>query len=107
MNRQEKIFEMVATSEIFLALGTASYLEELRNDRSDPAQQVKMAKALGKRAILLIDSNLSPGQKDELLTFFRDFDTVREVMVDPSHGNWGKLIEILEEMGINLEGNGR
>ena len=100
MNRQADIFEAIASSGIFLALGTASFLEELRNDKSDPAQQVKMAKALRKRIILLIDSNLSPGQKDELRTFFHDFGTVREVMFDPRHRNWDEFKVTLEEMGI-------
>jgi len=103
MNRQAKIFEMVASSEIFLTLGTASYLEELRNDQSDPAQQIKMAKALRKRVILLFDYDLSPGQKDELRTFFHDFDTVREVTVDSRHRNWGKFTAALVEMGFNLK----
>jgi len=100
MDRQAKTFEMVANSRIFLALGTADYLEELRNDQSDQAQQVKMAKALKKRVIVLVDSNLSLEQEDELRTFFRDFDTVIEVMVDPSHRNWGKLKAVLDEMGL-------
>jgi len=100
MNRQADIFEKVASSGIFLALGTASFLEELRNDKSDPAQQVKMAKALRKRVILLIDYNLSPGQKDELWTFFHGFDTVREVMFDPRRHNWDGLEVALEELGV-------
>lgn len=100
MHRQADIFEAIASSRIFLALGTASFLEELRNDKSDPAHQVKMSKALRKRVILLIDSTLSPGQKDELRTFFHDFDTVREVMFDPRHHNWDELEVALEEMRI-------
>ena len=100
MNKQATIFEAIASSGIFLALGTASFMEDLRNDKSDPAQQVKMAKALRKRVILLIDPNLSPGQKDELRTFFHGFDTVREVMFDPRRHNWDGLEVALEEMRI-------
>jgi len=91
MNKQATIFEAIASSGIFLALGTASFLEELQNDKSDPAQQVKMAKALRKRVILLIDSNLAPGHRDELRTFFNDFDTVREIIFDPRSPNWDEL----------------
>ena len=92
MNKQARIFEAIASSGIFIALGTASFLEELRNDKSDPAQQVKMAKALRKRVLLLIDSNLPPGHKDELRTFFNDFDTVREIIFDPGSPNWDELL---------------
>lgn len=91
MNKQAIIFEAIASSGIFLALGTDGYLKDLRNDKSDPAQQVKMAKALRKRVILLIDSNLPPGHKDELRTFFNDFDTVREIIFDPRSPNWDEL----------------
>uniref|UniRef100_A0A6M3X6I8 Uncharacterized protein n=1 Tax=viral metagenome TaxID=1070528 RepID=A0A6M3X6I8_9ZZZZ len=100
MNKQATIFEAIASSGIFLALGTASYLEELRNDKSDPAQQVKMAKALRKRVLLLIDSNLSPGQKDELRTFFDDFDEVREVTFDSRQLNWDGLKVALEGLAV-------
>jgi len=91
MNKQATIFEAIASSGIFLALGTDGFLKDLRNDKSDPAQQVKMAKALRKRVILLIDSNLTPGHKDELRTFFNDFDTVREIIFDPRSPNWDEL----------------
>jgi len=91
MNKQATIFEAIASSGIFLALGTDDYLKDLRNDKSDPAQQVKMAKALRKRVLLLIDSNLTPGHKDELRAFFNDFDTVREIIFDPRSPNWNEL----------------
>jgi len=103
MNRRAKTFEMVAKSKVVLALGTTAYLEELRNDQSDLAQQVNMAKALKKGVILIVDSGLSPEQKDELRTFFRDFDTVKEVMLDQSHNDWGKLEAVLKEMGLGLK----
>lgn len=99
MNKQAT-FEAIASSGIFLALGTAHFLEDLRNDKSDPAQQVKMAKALRKRVLLLIDSNLSPGQKDELRTFFNDFETVREVIFDPRRPNQDEFKVALEELGV-------
>lgn len=91
MNKQAAIFEAIASSGIFLALGTDGYLKDLWNDKSDPAQQVKMAKALRKRVILLIDSNLPPRHKDELRTFFNDFDTVREIIFDLRFPNWDEL----------------
>lgn len=100
MTRQANIFEKIASSGIFLAVGTASFLGELRNDKSDMAQQVKMAKALRKRVILLLECHLSPGQKDELRTFFKDFDTVREAIFDPSKYEWDELKVALEEMRV-------
>ena len=98
MNRQAVIFDKIANSRTFLGLGTVDFLEELRTDKSEAAQQVKMAKALKRRVILLIDSNLSPEQKDELRGFFLGFKTVREVAFDPKHKDWGDLRVALEEM---------
>ena len=100
MQKVDHIFEAIASSKIFLAVGTTDLLEELRDDKSDPAQQVKMAKALRKRVILLLESNLSPGQKDELRTIFNDFDTVREVIFDLSSHNWDELRVAFEEMKL-------
>jgi len=101
MNKQATIFEAIASSGIFLALGTDGFLKDLRNDKSDPAQQVKMAKALRKRVILLIDSNLPLGHKDELRTFFKDVDTVREIICAPRSPTWdereAELIRLNEE----------
>lgn len=54
-----RTFEKMAGSAIFLALGTVSYLQEIR-EHGDCYHQVMMAKALKKATILMLDKKRHP-----------------------------------------------
>jgi len=97
---KSKLFDGIATSKVFLALGTRDYLNELRDDNSPPAEQVKMAKALRKPVLLMFDNRLESQEKGELRGFFRDFKVVREIEFDSDNpdGTAGGLKEIITEM---------
>lgn len=97
---KSKLFDEIATSKVFLALGTKDFLNGLRDDNSDPTEQVKMAKALRKPVLLMFDNRLESQERGELRGFFRDFKVVREIEFDYDNpeGTPGKLKEIITEM---------
>lgn len=76
-----KTFEKVAGSAIFLALGTADYLKQVR-EHGDSYHQVMMARALKKPVILMLDRRLSPSERDELRECFDGLEILGTVFFD-------------------------
>ena len=93
-----RTFEKVAESAVFLALGTASYLQEIR-EHGDAYHQVMMAKALKKPTILMLDQRLLPSEHEEIRQCLNGLEVIGTVLFDSEQmddrvGN--KLREILE-----------
>ena len=92
-------FEGIAQSGIFLVLGTASYLQEIRG-HGGCYQQVMMAKALGKPVILMLDQRLLPSEHDEIRRRLSGIEIIGSVLFDSEHLDdrvANELREILEK----------
>ena len=97
----KRTFDKIASSDFFLVIGTANYLKEI-SSLGRLAEQRKMAKALKKPVMLLVDCRLSEEQKGQLRDLYSEFDKVQEIEFDED--NLGamdeKFIEALKELGI-------
>lgn len=76
-----RTFEKVAESAVFLALGTASYLQEIR-EHGDCYHQVMMAKALKKPTILMLDRRLLPSEHEEIRQGLNGLEVIGTVLFD-------------------------
>lgn len=96
-------FDKIAESGIFLILGTRNYLEETRSP-GPLVEQIKMAFALGKPVLLLIEETLNKHERAELRGLLSDFPTVRELVfaesaVDETKGLKDALNELIKGGG--------
>ena len=69
MTEKKSLVEAIAGSEIFLALATKNYLNDICNPNSEVAVQARLAKKLNKPVIILIATDLSQAGKLELERF--------------------------------------
>jgi len=76
-----RVFEGVAESGVFIALGTSGYLEELR-EHGDCYHQLMMAKALKKPAILMLDKRLLPSEREEIRQGLNGLKVIGTVLFD-------------------------
>ncbi len=76
-------FDKIAGSQVFLIFGTRDYLEETRSP-GPLVEQIKMAFALGKPVLLLIEETLNEHERAEFRGLFSDFPTVRELVFNKS-----------------------
>ena len=93
-----RTFEKMAESAIFLALGTASYLQEIR-EHGDCYHQVIMAKALKKPTILMLDQRLLPSEHEEIRQGLNGLEIIGTVLFDSEQMEdrvQNELKEILE-----------
>jgi len=93
-----RTFEKVAESTVFLALGTVSYLQEIR-EHGDCYHQVMMAKALKKPAILMLDQRLLPSEHEEIRQGLNGLEVIGTVLFDSEQMDdrvENELWEILE-----------
>lgn len=95
----ETTFDKIDSSMFFLALGTDDYLKEVLSPGT-LAEQIKMAKALKKPVLLMVERHLSDEQKSQLRDLFSEFDIVREVEFDKDAigSTDDKLLEALKEL---------
>lgn len=96
-------FEMIGDSRIFLVLGTRQFLEEMRSP-GPLVEQRKMALALGKPALLIIEETLNEHERTELRSLFIDFPTARELIfnknaVDETKGPEDAINELINVYG--------
>ncbi|MBA7662001.1 hypothetical protein ES703_70023 [subsurface metagenome] len=92
-----RTFEKMAESGVFVVLGTASYLQEIRK-HGDCYHQVMMAKALRKPAILILDQRLLPSECEELRQGLNGLEVIGTVLVDSEHLEDRALNELKEIM---------
>lgn len=76
-----KTFAGMAESAIFLLLGTASYLQEIR-EQGDCYQQVRMARALKKPTLLILDRGLQPSEQEEIRNCLDGLEIIGTVFFD-------------------------
>lgn len=74
-------FDKIASSDIFLVIGTANYLKEVFSP-GPLTEQIKIAKSLKKPVLLMVDISLNEEQKCQLRELFSEFDRVREIEFD-------------------------
>jgi len=94
-------FDKIASSDIFLVIGTANYLEEV-NSPGPLAEQRKMAKALKRPVLLMVDCHLSDEQRSQPRGLYSEFDIVREIAFDQDAMDDmnDKLLEVVREFRI-------
>lgn len=92
MANTKSTFDKIAESGVFLVLGTRDYLEETRSPGS-LVEQIKMAFALGKPVLLLIEETLNEHERAELRGLFSDFPIARELVFNKSAVNETKGLE--------------
>jgi len=88
-------FETMAQSAFFLVIGTGDYLQELR-DRGDCYQQVRMARALKKPVVLMLDRQLRPLEQSEIRNCLENMEIIGTVFFDSNHRDDGVKDELLE-----------
>lgn len=74
-------FDGIASSAVFLALGTADYLREIR-EKGPCYQQVEMARALRKPCVLMVSKHLTPQEQEELRQSLDGLEVVGTFEVD-------------------------
>jgi hypothetical protein len=106
-------FDGIASSHVFIALGTPDYLRELR-DHGDAYLQVEMARALRKPAILMMSVHLTPQEQEELRHYLDVLEIAGTFHIDEkAKGNLGvnakdqdELIKIFERYNPRRWGKG-
>ena len=98
-----RTFGKMAESAIFLALGTASYLQEIR-EHGDCYHQVMMAKALKKPTILMLDQRLLPSEHEEIRQALNGLEVISTVLFDSERKTEVRVQNELKEILENWRG---
>jgi len=91
-------FETMAQSAFFLMVGEGGALQELR-DRGDCYQQVRMARALKKPVVLMMDRMLRPLEQQEIQNCLEGMEIIGTVSFDSENiddrarGELGEMLE--------------
>jgi hypothetical protein len=74
-------FESMAQSSFFLVLGVGDVVQEIR-DKEDCYQQIRMARALKKPVVLMLDRQLRPLEQEELYNCLEGLEIIGTVSFD-------------------------
>ncbi len=84
--------EKLSKCQLFTALATKNYLNDLRNNDGDIQIQVSIARELNLPFFIIIDRRLSQSEIDEIRKYFSKDKVVKELMVDIGSENSAKIV---------------
>lgn len=96
---------MVAESDVFLALITKYYLEDIQSQNLRIITQIEQAKILNKPTILAICRELTEKEQREAENYFKEHNVIGEVFFERNEPKsieeaFVKIKQILTEKGI-------
>lgn len=95
----EPTFDKLYDSNVFLVIGTTNYLREMRLP-GPLAEHRKMALALRKPVLLMIERSLTDREKSKLRDLYSEFGLVREIEFDKNalRATDDKLVQAMKEL---------
>lgn len=110
MTKKEKkkptLIEAIAGSEIFLALATKNYLQEMHDPNSEVSTHSKIAKKFNKPVIIVLAKNLSQADKLEIERFFVGYNVIRVINLDlDDDSSWKDAAEEIAQVIREIQAN--
>ncbi len=110
MDEKEKkkptLIEAIAGSEIFIALATKNYLQEMHDPNSEVSIQSKIAKRLNKPVVIVMAKNLSQAGKLEIERFFVGYNVIKVIDLDfDDDSSWKDAAEEIRRVTREIHAN--
>ncbi len=104
--KKPSLIEAIAGSEIFIALATKNYLQEMHNPNSEVSIQAGIAKKLNKPVVILMAKTISQTGKLEIERFFVGYNVIKVIDLDfDDYSSWKDAAEEIGQIAREIHAN--